>query len=343
MFSKGYGYVGPRGGFRKDVTSFDVAKRAGVSRASVSRAFSPDGNISPELKERIHRAASELGYRVNQMARGLNRQRSDLVGLIVARLEDPAQTALLQQLNRQMIDAGLRPMLTTVDNAGVGSVHLQPLLDFQVSGVVIAAPLPSPALARECAMRKVPLVLLNRGETHSHVDKVSSDAKAAGVLAAQTLLDLGRTSLCAIAPTDAVSPLNQRARAFETAAAQNGADVRRLPLDATGYEAGRHAAAALMKLSPLPNGIFVPSDSTAIGCLHGLRALGVRVPEDSALIGFDDIPQAAWSTIGLSTFRTDAHAIAKAAIELMNNRISKPESAAAAKTVDITFVRRDTA
>lgn len=297
-------------------TSFDVARRAGVSRASVSRAFTPGSNISPELRERVLRAASELGYRVNRIARGLNRQRSDLVGLVVARLENPYRTAQVKALTDALLAEGLRPILFDVepDEPIEGKIEL--LLDYNVSGVIITSSMPPERLCTECIERRVPLVAVDRGERLPGVDHLDSDFETAGRMACEVLLEGGAERLYAARPARRSYSMQRRLTAFHACANGHGLGVQDISIEDYSYEGGRILAGRLAPMLGGPGrpGIFLPNDISALGCLDGLRHdLGVMAPRALGLVGHDDIPQAAWASYRLTSIRQGLTHFAEAA------------------------------
>ncbi|RMD93544.1 MAG: LacI family DNA-binding transcriptional regulator [Alphaproteobacteria bacterium] len=332
-------------GTRLRVTSFDVARRAGVSRASVSRAFSPGANISPELRERVLAAAAELGYRPNRIARGLNRQRSDLVGIVVARLENPFRAAQVKVLTRALLAEGLRPILFEAEPEEPVEEKIELLLDYNVSGVIITSSMPPEELCTECIERGVPLVAVDRGENLPGVDHLDSDCLEGGRLACEVLLEGGAERLVAARPTGPSWSMHRRVEAFAAAARARGIPVEERPIGSYDYEGGRAFAKALADLagSARRAGVFLPNDISALGCLDGLRHdLRLGALAGLGLVGHDDIPQAGWASYRLTTIRQELEQFANAAVELFASRIAAPDQPTRRVLVPVSLVRRDT-
>lgn len=335
---------------RAHVTSFDVARRAGVSRASVSRAFTPGGNISPELRDHVRKVADELGYRVNQMARGLNRQRTDLVGLIVSRLDNPYRTAQVEALSKRLVEQGFRPILFCVDSGASVERELQLLLEYQVCGVVITSDAPPARICEECSRMGVPLILVNRNDDVPNVDHVFGDNQIGGQLAADTLVDAGRTALIALKPIRTSYSLQRRLEVFQEHALKRGHDVILVEMPGSDYAAGLSGARGIAqsieahKLTAGTIGVFCPNDIAALGCLDGLRLRErFQVPEDIALIGFDDIPQSGWESAQLTTIKQPTDIFADAVLNLLQSRLAEPERPQRRICIPVELVRRHTA
>lgn len=332
------------------MTSFDVAKRAGVSRASVSRAFTPGGNISPELRDHVRKVADELGYRVNQMARGLNRQRTDLVGLIVSRLDNPYRTAQVEALSKRLVEQGFRPILFCVDSGASVERELQLLLEYQVCGVVITSDAPPARICKECSRMGVPLILVNRNDDVPNVDHVFGDNKTGGQLAADTLIDSGRTALIGLKPNRTSYSLQRRLAVFEERANERGHDVALVEMPGSDYAAGLAGAQSVaahikdFNFTAGTIGLFCPNDIAALGCLDGLRLREqFQVPEDIALIGFDDIPQSSWENAQLTTIKQPTDMFAEAVLSLLQSRLAEPERSPRRIGVPVELIRRRTA
>ena len=147
----------------RKVTSFDVARHAGVSRAAVSRAFTPDASVSAETREKVHKAAKELGYRVNYLARSLINQRSDFVGVVAAGLDNPFRNQQIEHLARALLARNFRPVLLPTSPDKDTSDVIGQLLHYSVSGVIVTSDAPPSSLCEECADYGVPIVI-NKGD-----------------------------------------------------------------------------------------------------------------------------------------------------------------------------------
>ncbi len=150
---------------KPSVTAQDVARRAGVSRAVVSRALSNNGSISPDARARVLRAAEELGYQVNFLAQGLNRQRSHLIGVIVSRISDPFRSTLLDALLNEIQRQGFQALVSEIHSEQDLAQTLRRFAQFRVSGVIVTSGQPPEALVNECVQQHIPVVGINRQPT----------------------------------------------------------------------------------------------------------------------------------------------------------------------------------
>ncbi len=325
------------------VTSMDVARLANVSRSAVSRTFTPGASVSKETRKKVHEAAQKLGYRVNLLARSLNKKRSDLVGMIVSGLSTPYRSEQVEALAKTLFQEGFRPVLFTVNDGTDTGLLLSILLTYQVSGVIITSEAPPVEICEECARIQVPLVLVHRADELPFVDRVNGDNAKGGRLAAQTLIEAGRTRLVAVRHETISSSEAARIEAFVAHAKQAGLSVQVITVTRNEYEAGQQAAAEIAAMVGPDLGVFCPTDMMALGLLDRARnKMGIRVPDQMALIGYDDIAQAGWDFAELTTIRQPADAFARTTVDVLKERIENPGMAPRPRVVDVSLVRRST-
>lgn len=326
----------PRG---RKVTSHDVARRAGVSRAAVSRTFTPDASVSPETRAKVIAAAKELGYRVNYLARSLINQRSDLVGVVAAGLDNPFRSLQIEHIARALLLRNFRPVLLPTSTSADTSEVIGQLLHYSVSGVLVTSDAPPTSLCEECAAYGVPIVLINKGDDIPLVDRVVNDDKAAGRLAADCLIDGGARRPAVMAATAVSYTARRRVDAFVKRCKARGAPAEVLPIALNDYVHGLEGAVPLAASGI--DGLFCINDYMACGVVDRLRrdgALGkVRV------VGHDDIPQAAWGAYELTTIAQPCDVQARQAIELLVSRMDAPKMTARVEFTPVTLVKRNTA
>lgn len=324
-------------------TSFDVARLAGVSRSAVSRAFTPGASISAGARERVLEAAAALGYRVNHVARALNKQRTDLVGLISSSMGNPYRAAQIEALAKRLVREGFRPMLFCIDEGMDTEQVISMLLNYSVSGVVITSDAPPAKICEECARMQVPLVLVDRADELPLVDSISGDNVKGGRLAADALIDAGRRRLVALRPESDVYSIAARISAFVERARANGLEPEILPAGPPNYDSGRDAAAEIAARRTEGLGVFCPTDFIALGLLDALQTrFGLRIPQEASVIGYDDIPQAAWDFSNLTTIGQPVDQFAVETVALLKARIERPDRPPRREFVDVSLVRRGT-
>ena len=319
----------------KRATSFDVARLAGVSRAAVSRAFTADASISPKTRAKVQAAAETLGYRVNYLARSLNGNRSDLVGVVVAALDNPFRAMQIEALAQELLKRNFRPILLPTAQASDVSDVIAQVLHYSVSGVLVTSDAPSSALCNECANRGVPVVLINKGDEIPLVDRVVSDDEAAGRIAAERLYLRGARRLAVVAGTKSFSA-RRRAEHFLYHAQVLGATAMLTVTGANNYAEGFAAAADLTDV----DGVFCANDYLACGVIDRWKADRPAALRDIRIIGHDNIPQASWEAYALTTVEQQCDVQARHAIDMLTSRIADPERPARMSVTDVTLLER---
>ncbi|WEX08204.1 LacI family DNA-binding transcriptional regulator [Chelativorans sp. AA-79] len=328
----------PDGRSRK-VTSFDVARLAGVSRAAVSRAFTPNASVSPETREKVYKAAKELGYRVNYLARSLINRRSNLVGVVAAGMDNPYRAQQIQEITTALVSRNFQPILLPADQGESADHVMNQLLHYDVSGVVVTSDAPPTALCEEFAAHGVPIVLINKGDAIPLVDRVMSDNATAGRAAAEMLAEAGPRRLAVISASHVSYTARRREEAFLARARELGCPAETLAAELNDYRNGHALALALEDV----DGLFCINDHLACGVVDGLKARGFEPGGRIRVIGHDDIPQASWEGYSLTTFRQPCDVQAHQAIELLLSRMEDPRMDERMAITPVTLVRRATA
>lgn len=301
---------------RSSVSAKDVAALAGVSRTAVSRSFTPGAPVSAETRAKVFSAAEQLGYHVNHLARGLLRAESGLVALIAAEIETPYRSALLAALSGRLQQEGKVALLINSDRSD-GSVAraLRQAISYRTDAAIVLSGMPDVSLAETCLRNGMRLVLINRDEERPGAVRIRLDDEAAGRSAFVALVAAGCRRI-ALATSRAGTPsLVGRERGFLAAAKTEGVAVTVEATGATSYQTGLDLGTALMTRPDRPDGVFCTTDLLACGLMDAARhRFGAAIPRDLCVIGFDDIPQAAWEAYALTTFRQPLDALAGVAV-----------------------------
>lgn len=323
------------------VSAQHVAERAGVSRSAVSRAFTPGASIAEETRDKVMRAAAELGYQVNDLARGLLANRSRLVGLVATRPEVGFRALLVAALTKALIRRGSVPVLiNTGENEAELAAAQRILFGHRAEATIILSGSP-PASFVELARRNgQPLVVIGRSEPDA--DHVQIDNAQAARTVAALFIGRGFTRLAIAGSQSATPSIVERENAFVAEARRLGATVAVARGGDTDYDGGLHAARLLLGAPQRPQAVFCVNDLVAFGVMdHARHGLGLALPDDLAVVGFDDIPQAGWSSYGLTTFRQDPDAMAASAVTLLDLRVDRPKRAPARDCLTPSLVIRD--
>ncbi|MDP3958826.1 MAG: LacI family DNA-binding transcriptional regulator [Pseudorhodobacter sp.] len=325
----------------RKATSFDVARLAGVSRAAVSRTYTPDASVSPETREKVHKAAAELGYRVNYLARSLTNSRSDLVGVIVAGFDNPFRALQVEQIAYALLARNLRPMLLpTSMNADTPQLIGQ-LLHYAVSGVVVTSDAPPSSLCEECAAHGVPIVLINKGDEIDFVDRVITDDLTAGTTAASYLIERGARRPAVMGAAKVSYTVRRRISAFVARCAALGVEATLRPIALNDYQSGFAAAEGLADYGI--DALFCTTDYLACGVIDRLAADRPQSKSRLPIIGHDNIPQASWAAYDITTFLQPCDLQARLVVELLISRIGEPKTSARVEVTPVTLIMRGSA
>lgn len=323
----------------KKVTSFDVARLAGVSRAAVSRAFTQNASVSPQMRAKVHEAAKALGYRVNYLARSLNGNRSDFVGVVAANLDNPFRSQQIEAISRALLARNFRPILLPTSKAADVSDVVSQVLHYSVSGVIVTSDAPQTELCKECADRGVPIVLINKGDEIPFVDRLVSDDETAGRLAATRLVTNGARRPGVMAAVDLSYSARRRTTTFRQNCATLGVVATFLPLTANDYACGRVAARNLADTGI--DALFCINDYLACGVLDQLALdWPAEQRQRFPIIGHDDIPQAEWGAYDLTTIAQPCEPQAMQAIDLLISRTADPAMTARTETSAVSLILR---
>jgi DNA-binding LacI/PurR family transcriptional regulator len=325
---------------RRFVSAQDVAERAGVSRSAVSRAFTPGASIAPATRERVQEAASALGYQVNQLARGLHAQRSLLVGLVTSDPETPFRAAMIAALSAALIERGNVPALISIGTTegGVANAARQ-LLHYRAEATVFLSGSPPASLVELTRRNGQTLILINRAETG--LDSVRCDDRDGARQACAALLAAGASRLAVIDMAAPSPGLLAREEAFAACAAARGFAARVVRAGHSDYAGGQEAARRLLA-GGRPDAVFCVNDLMAFGALDHLRGAGLSVPGEVSVIGFDDVPQAAWDAYRLTTLRQDPGRIAREVVAIIDRRAESPDPSPTSVTFPVELVVRAT-
>jgi DNA-binding LacI/PurR family transcriptional regulator len=329
------------------VTATDVARRAGVSQSAVSRVFTPGASVSEAMAERVRSVAEELGYRPNVLARSLITGRTRIVGLVVGYLENPFYPEVLETLSAALEALGYHILVFhAADGEGQEDVErvVADLMDYQVDGLVTASVHLSDRLVARCRAAGLPVVLFNRGLPGSGLSSVTSANRAGGAAVARFLLDGGHRRIAHIGGLQTASTGLDRWEGFRDALQAAGQEVHALALG--GFDRDRAIAAAreMMGRAEPPDAIFVANDHMALGVLDALRhGMGVDVPGEVSIVGYDDVPAAAWHAFALTTLRQPVDQMVAAAVDILTGEIERGAAAGRVEEVPAELVIRGSA
>jgi LacI family transcriptional regulator len=325
------------------VTSHDVARLAGVSQPTVSRALRDNPKVSEETKQRVRKAAKALGYVPSETGRALSSGRTRRIGLLLTDLDNQFYPHVIAPMHHELESLGYQLVLQT-EASDTGQVT-ERLVANGLDGVLLATTTLDSVLPVRLRDRGVPFVYFNRTSTAVDADRAVVDPTSGLQDAAETIVDLGHRRVAAIFGPRNTSTGESREAALREALEQRGVTIgSRLsqwgPFD---FDTGFVGATRLLDQNERPTVIVCGNDVVALGALNAARELGLAVPGQVSVVGFDDLPVASWPIIRLTTVTFDLNAMARAAAGLLVTRL---EGDAGQPFETLTFesrlVRRDT-
>lgn len=303
------------------ITSQEVARLAGVSQSAVSRVFTPGASASPKTVEKVRDAAEQLGYRPNALARSLITGKSRIIGVVVAYLNNQFYPEALERLSIALQERGYHVLVFTATNTIENADRvIRDILDYQVDGIILASVALSSHLADQAEAVGVPVVLFNRSQDGDEVMAVTSANRAGGALAAEHLLAKGCERIAHISGWMGSSTGRDRSTGFRQALERAGHEP---VAEIDGFYdrdiAGKAALQILDKTDA--DAIFVGNDHMAFAVMDALRSANYAIPDNVAIIGYDDVPIAAWAAYDLTTVRQPVNQMVEAVVDMLFRRL----------------------
>jgi LacI family transcriptional regulator len=302
----------------------DVAARAGVSVTTVSHALNETRFVSESAKAKVLEATHALGYVPSEVARGLKHNTTRTLGMLVPNNSNPYFAEIIRGVEHHCYGAGYSLLLcNSNDDAQRQTDHLRVLAERRVDGIVLVASGDDDDILAACKDLRLPLVLVDREIEALEADLIEVDHAAGGELATAHLLALGHRRVACIGGPTNLRPSLQREAGWRRALAAAGVTPRDDELERGdfGPQGGAAAMHRLLKSAQPPTAVFVCNDMMAIGALHAAHELGLAVPRDVSLVGFDDIELAEYTIPPLTTVAQPKEAIGTGAAGLLLERL----------------------
>lgn len=305
------------------ITSAEVAARAGVSQSAVSRVFTPGASASRKTVEKVRKAARELGYRPNALARAVVSGKSRMIGLVVAYLENQFYPDVLERLSNALQEKGYHVLVFMASQtAGNIDTVVEEILDYQVDGIIAASVALSSDLSNRCNAAGVPMVLFNRSQDDKDMSAVTSDNLAGGRKVAEFLIAGGHKKIGYIAGWEGASTQRDREKGFTDGLAAANMALFAREVGQFTMEDARQATLKMFASNP-PDAVFVANDHMAMAVMDTLRyELNLKVPEDVSVVGYDDVPTSAWPAYNLTTVRQPANRMVAETVDILLSKIN---------------------
>jgi LacI family transcriptional regulator len=312
-------------GLIRVATIKEVADHAGVSVATVSRVVNKTGYVSLDLQERVQNAMRTLNYRPSALARSLRRQETQTIGILVPQLDQPFFSALVFAVEKTLFSSDYRALICSAEERrDKEDAYIEMLMRQRVDGVILVPTGQSTDNVRRLLDEGVPVVLVDRDIPNLAINRVLCNNYPGGASAIEHLLALGHRRIGMIGGPDYSEAIIDRMNGAREALLAAGVEVDPA-LCITGsmpqFEMGYTMGMQLLDRSDRPTAIFAFNDVIAIGVLHAAAELGLRLPDDLSVIGFDDIPAAAYSIPELTTVAQPIYAMGEQAANLLIRHI----------------------
>lgn len=321
----------------------DVANKAGVSTSAVSRTFTDGASVSIKMRRKVEKAAAELGYSPNFLARSLTTRRTKLIGLVSNNFHNPVFLEVFDLFTRALQDRGLRPLLVNLSNETDPEHSVQMLHQYSVDGVIVASSTLPPGFSKAFRDKRMPVVnTFGRYSSSPEVHVVGIDNAEAGRMAASELIARGYKRVAFLGGPEAATSTQDRLKGFlEELAKHPEISVSYSFATQYSFQAGR---SEMLRLSEgtLAQAYFCGDDVLSIGVLSALQDANLRTPEDIGLIGFNDMEMSSWENIALTTIRQPIKQIVNSSVELMVAMLDDPDRYPEARLFPCRVIERNT-
>lgn len=331
-------------GKKAPVTSSQVAEHAGVSQSAVSRTFTPGASISPKTRAKVLAAAKELGYRPNAIARSLITNRSRIIAVVMAYLENLFYPDVLEELGRRLAAENYHLLLFTGFMDRDSDPVFDQLMQYRVDGIILASTSLSSELSEECTVAGIPVVLFNRTTERDSASSVTTRNREGGRLLGEFLIAGGHKTFGYIAGLENSSTNRDRLAGFREAL--DAAKVKSLEIRTGNYNRADAEAAAreLLSLKKRPEAIFVANDHMAVAVMDVARyEFGLSIPDDLSIVGYDDVGPARWPSYGITSVTQPIGGMVEATVDILMDQIASGEIEAQHKVIAGELIVRTSA
>lgn len=310
-------------------TMKEVADRADVSVATVSRVINKTGYVSPDLHERVVEAMRALRYQPSALARSLRRQETRTIGVLVPQLDSPFFSGLAFAIEKTLFAQDYRTLICSAEeDLEKEDAYIEMLLRQRVDGVILVPTGRSMWGIRQLVDKNIPVVLVDRDLPDSHVNKVLVNNFEGAYAGTNYLIGLGHQMIGVIGAPTYSEAMSLRIQGVRQALADAAID-QRPELFATGtmqqFEMGFDSTMKMLKLEPRPTAIFALTDVMAVGALHAISQVGLRIPHDISVMGFDNIPLAGYIIPALTTVAQPIYEMGEKATQVLLSHIGNED------------------
>ncbi|GCE22268.1 LacI family DNA-binding transcriptional regulator [Dictyobacter kobayashii] len=310
----------------------EIAAKAGVSIATASRALNGKGGVKEETRQRVLTVAQEMQYSVSMVGRGLATSRTETICFVVSSKsdslnDDPFYPIIMRSLESELSNHGYHLLITTIDvTQSKSASEFRPVMERRVDGVILAGPDIPPRLIVDLQQRGIPVLLVDNDLAALSIDTVNSDNKQGGLKATEHLIQHGHSAIVSLLGPNSWYSSLMRGQGYREAMVAANLTPMVFHVDATTAKTGALAMRQALEAVPNLTAVFAANDAMAVGAMRELLQQGRRVPEDVAVIGFDDVAMSELYEPPLTTIRVYKREIGRQAARQMLDMLSENSS-----------------
>ncbi|MDR6968532.1 LacI family transcriptional regulator [Flavobacterium arsenatis] len=336
---------------KKDVTIYDIAERLSLATSTISRALKDHPSISDKTIKKVKKAAEEMGFRPNTLAAGLRGNQTKIIGVLVTRINRPFISSLISGIEETAQKAGYSVMITQSHDSYTDEVNLsKALYDSRVCGIICSLAMETRDTShfQKFIEKNIPLVFVDRVPKDFNTYRVMIDNYSAGYKATKHLIEQGCKRIAHITGSLHRNTYSERKRGYVDALLESNLPVdESLIVDSSGltFEEGEMISNTFFDFPNPPDGIFASNDTAAVGAIQAAKKRGLKIPQDIAIIGFNDDPIASIIDPGLSTISHPAVKMGQTSAKKIINHLKSLRNNANASNKDniteVTFLNTE--
>jgi LacI family transcriptional regulator len=322
----------------REATIYDIARKLEISSATVSRALKDDPVVSKKTKKKIFDLADEMGYRTNNFARNLRTQRTETIGVIVPRLDSYFMARVISGIEHVANSEGYTLIISqSAESSNKEAVNAKTLFNNRVDGLLVSLAYDTDHYSHFDVFlkRNIPIIFFDRVALISSCTNVLIDNRKSAYEATQHLIDEGCNNIVHITAIPKRNVYADRLKGYKEALANNKIKYREdyVIIDDLSQEAGARAAEQILKMEPLPDGVFVANDNAAVRCMIELKKAGIRIPDDIAFVGFNNDPVSTVVEPNLTTINYPGYTIGEVAARNLIDHLNGTTSVTTTDTI----------
>lgn len=311
----------------KEITIYDIAKKLNISPATVSRGLKDHPAISKKTKKKIFELADKIGYQSNHFARNLRSQKTATIGVIVPRLNSHFMSSVIAGIENVANDQGYSLLISqSSESAGKEAASAKTMFNSRVDGLMVSLAYDTSDLRHlnNFFKKKTPVIFFDRVMEHEHSTNILIDNRKAAYEATMHLIDQGCKRIAHITALPKQNVYVDRLKGYKQAITESKIKFQEEDVMITNLsqEDGAAAAQKILKMKPMPDGVFVSNDSCAVGCIQALKKEGIRIPEDIAFVGFNNDPVAHVIEPNLTTINYSGYEMGQVAARHLINHLN---------------------